>query len=719
MSASRALRLLRRELRGPRRAAPARTRPSRTPAGGCSPGTTASAASGPTASCRGSTPTSAAEVAGEPGAARARRRRRGRRGAHRRPGRRHARARDRRGRLPLRGARPPLPLALALRLAPPRRPPARRPHARWRAVATDHERGVVRRPPGVALDSGGLAKGLFADLSPTRSPGAPASSSPAPATSDWAASAPGPSASPARSPARSCTRSRSRPGGVATSGISRRSWLDDRGRAAHHLLDPATGRPAFTGVVQATALRADRARGRAARQGRRAQRPGRRRRLAAGRRRRRARRRQPRRRRGLSRLSGSSHPPPTAAAEARRMTATALSPALLRYAPPGASPAPQIDVVVPVHDEQATLERSVRRLHRYLASEFPFSWRIVIADNASTDATPAIAARLARELPGVDVLSLERKGRGRALRAAWAPSRARVVCYMDVDLSTDLRGLLPLVAPLLSGHSRPRDRHPPGARRPRRARRQARAHLAHLQPPPARDAARPLLRRAVRLQGRARATCSTACSTTSATTAGSSTPSCSCSPSAAACASTRCRSTGSTTPTRASRSCAPRSTTSRASRGWPRRRGSRASCASAWPARSPTRCSSCCCGPRSAPGAANALALALTAVANTAANRRLTFGVRGRAGLLRQHALGALVYLLTLGLTTGALGVLHGLDAGPPRAVELAVLVAAGTVATVTRFVALRSWVFARRRRLPPRCSSASSPTTTSAAPAT
>ncbi len=77
----------------------------------------------------------------------------------------------------------------------------------------------------------------------------------------------------------------------------------------------------------------------------------------------------------------------------------------------------------------------------------------MIADNASTDATPEIAARLAGSLPGVELLRLERKGRGRALRAAWATSDARVVAYMDVDLSTDLRGLLPLVAPLLSGHS--------------------------------------------------------------------------------------------------------------------------------------------------------------------------------------------------------------------------------------------------------------------------
>ena len=116
-------------------------------------------------------------------------------------------------------------------------------------------------------------------------------------------------------------------------------------------------------------------------------------------------------------------------------------------------PPVQVDIVVPVYNEAAGLERSIRRLHRFLDSEFPFTWRIVIADNASSDATPAIARVLARTLGGVQVLRLERKGRGRALRAAWSASDARVVCYMDVDLSTDLRGLLPLVAPLLSGHS--------------------------------------------------------------------------------------------------------------------------------------------------------------------------------------------------------------------------------------------------------------------------
>jgi cellulose synthase/poly-beta-1,6-N-acetylglucosamine synthase-like glycosyltransferase len=85
----------------------------------------------------------------------------------------------------------------------------------------------------------------------------------------------------------------------------------------------------------------------------------------------------------------------------------------------------QIDIVVPVFNEAAVLEQSVRRLHRFLLAQFPFSWRIVVADNASTDATPAIAARLARELAGVELLRLERKGRGRALRSAWSASPAR------------------------------------------------------------------------------------------------------------------------------------------------------------------------------------------------------------------------------------------------------------------------------------------------------
>ncbi|HET9094481.1 MAG TPA: dolichyl-phosphate beta-glucosyltransferase [Solirubrobacteraceae bacterium] len=112
-----------------------------------------------------------------------------------------------------------------------------------------------------------------------------------------------------------------------------------------------------------------------------------------------------------------------------------------------------LEVVVPVHNEERVLALSIRRLHRYLSEAVPLRWRIVIADNASTDATPEIAASLADGLPDVHRLMLAQTGRGRALRAAWGRSPARVVAYMDADLSTDLRALMPLVAPLLSGHS--------------------------------------------------------------------------------------------------------------------------------------------------------------------------------------------------------------------------------------------------------------------------
>ncbi|WP_336087789.1 bifunctional glycosyltransferase family 2/GtrA family protein [Nocardia sp. SSK8] len=115
--------------------------------------------------------------------------------------------------------------------------------------------------------------------------------------------------------------------------------------------------------------------------------------------------------------------------------------------------APVLDVVIPVYNEETDLGLCVRRLHAYLRDGFPFTARITVADNASTDATLAVAELLATELDGVRVLHLDAKGRGRALRAAWSASDAAVVAYMDVDLSTDLNALLPLVAPLVSGHS--------------------------------------------------------------------------------------------------------------------------------------------------------------------------------------------------------------------------------------------------------------------------
>jgi glycosyltransferase involved in cell wall biosynthesis len=365
-------------------------------------------------------------------------------------------------------------------------------------------------------------------------------------------------------------------------------------------------------------------------------------------------------------------------------------------------PAPVLDVVVPVYNEQAGLEASIRRLHRYLATEFPFSWRIVVADNASTDATPAIARRLAAELPGVRSLRLERKGRGRALRAAWAASDARVVAYMDVDLSTDLRALLPLVAPLLSGHSDVAigTRLAAGARVVRGPKREliSRGYNA-------------LLHAVLRVKF-----------------------------SDAQCGFKAVR-----------REALDGLLGDVRDESWffdtellvlAQRRGLRihevpvdwVDDPDSRVAIVPTALADlhgvarlAVAGPvarfaavgllstlaysllflvlRGGLGAAgaNALSLALTAVGNTAANRRFTFRIRGRAGLLGQHAMGAVVYVLTLGLTLGALAVLHGLDHAPARGLELAVLVAASAVATVTRYVALRTWVFARRTRLTPR----------------
>jgi putative flippase GtrA len=363
-----------------------------------------------------------------------------------------------------------------------------------------------------------------------------------------------------------------------------------------------------------------------------------------------------------------------------------------------AGPAPEVDVVVPVFDEQAALSRSIRRLHRYLTDSFPFSWRIVIADNASSDATLSIAHQLAWELPGVAVVHLGERGRGRALRAAWSASAAEVVCYMDVDLSTDLRALLPLVAPLLSGHSDVAigSRLAPGARVRRSARRE-------------------LISRAYNrlLRGTLRARFSDA-----------------------QCGFKAIR-------VDAARGLLP----AVRDEGWffdtellvlAQRRGlrihevpvdwvddpdsrvdlvataladlrgvARLAVGSRVARFAAVGLASTLAyallylvlhGPLGAAGA-NALALAVTAVGNTAANRRLTFGVRGRGGLVRQHALGAAVYVLTLGLTSAALALLAQLAPHASRAVEIAVLVAASTCATVTRYVALRTWVFARHGR--------------------
>src|SRR3954464_9984898 len=368
---------------------------------------------------------------------------------------------------------------------------------------------------------------------------------------------------------------------------------------------------------------------------------------------------------------------------------------------PSAPVTRDVDIVVPVYNEEVALEQSIRRLHRFLTEAFPFGWRIVIADNASTDRTPELARVLQATLRGVSYLRLERKGRGRALRAAWSRGDARVVAYMDVDLSTDLRALLPLVAPLLSGHSDVAI----GSRL---------AHGARVVRGPKREVISRGYNRLLHTTLRARF-------------------------SDAQCGFKAVRRDALDGLLAAVRDDA-----------WffdtellivAQRRGLRIHEVPVdWVDDADSRVDIVrtaledlkgiarllATGPiarfmgigvlstlayallflalRGALGAggANALALALTAFGNTAANRRLTFGVRGRAGLVRQHLAGVVVFVLTLGLTSRALAGLHRLVARPSRALELAVLIAASTAATVTRYVALRSWVFARARCTPP-----------------
>ena len=142
------------------------------------------------------------------------------------------------------------------------------------------------------------------------------------------------------------------------------------------------------------------------------------------------------------------------------MTLTDQAPASLPHTQPRAAvdvrtgtEVPVLDVTIPVFNEEQDLELSLWRLHAYLHSTFPHTFRITVADNASTDGTLRAAERVARELREVIVVRLPDKGRGNALRTVWLASPSPVLAYMDVNLSTDLAALAPLIAPLISGHS--------------------------------------------------------------------------------------------------------------------------------------------------------------------------------------------------------------------------------------------------------------------------
>ncbi len=112
-----------------------------------------------------------------------------------------------------------------------------------------------------------------------------------------------------------------------------------------------------------------------------------------------------------------------------------------------------VDILLPVYNEEHVLEKSVTTLRDFLQkNKGGFSWVISIGDNASTDNTLAVARQLAARYSDVRALHLDRKGRGRMVKYAWSNSEAQILCYMDIDLSTDLLALPPLVQAIADGN---------------------------------------------------------------------------------------------------------------------------------------------------------------------------------------------------------------------------------------------------------------------------
>ncbi len=386
-----------------------------------------------------------------------------------------------------------------------------------------------------------------------------------------------------------------------------------------------------------------------------------------------------------------------------------------------------LDVVVPVYNEQADLEPAVRRLHEYLSTSVPLTFRITIADNASTDQTAAIADRLADELPAVSAVHLAEKGRGRALKLVWGESDAGVLAYMDVDLSTDLAALLPLVAPLISGHSDVAigTRLHRGSRVVRGTKREliSRCYNLLLRGTLAArfsdaqcgfkairaDVARELLplvqdtgwffdtellilaeRSGLRIHevpvdwvddpdSRVNIVQTAKDDLKGVARVG------------------RALASGAL-PLAEVRRQLGRAPLDPAPPGVPVGMTRQVVRFAAVGVVSTLAYLVLFILLRPVAGAqiANFLALAITAVANTTANRRLTFGVRGRKDVVRHQFQGFGVFLLGLAITSGSLVVLHGMSPEPSNLVEITVLVIANLFATVVRFLLLRSWVFRR-----------------------
>jgi putative flippase GtrA len=389
---------------------------------------------------------------------------------------------------------------------------------------------------------------------------------------------------------------------------------------------------------------------------------------------------------------------------------------------------PVLDVVIPVYNEEQDLAPCVRRLHAYLTEHFPYPFRITVADNASIDATPVIAQDLAAEFIEVDSVRLEQKGRGRALRAVWSASDAAVLAYMDVDLSTDLAALLPLVAPLISGHSDLAigSRLARGARVVRGAKREfisrcynlilrsalfvrfsdaqcgfkaIRADVArHLLPLVADpgwffDTELLVLAQRARLRihevpvdwvddpdSRVDIVSTAIADLKGVARLG------------------RAFATGalpiSELRHQLGRDVAPPIS------GVPAGLTRQVVRFAAVGVASTLLYLLLFVLLRNGMGAqpANLLALLVSAVANTAANRRLTFDVRGREGAGRHQFQGLIVFAVCLGLTSGSLALLQLITGNPGRTPELIVLVLANLIATIVRFLLLRAWVFRAQR---------------------
>ena len=114
---------------------------------------------------------------------------------------------------------------------------------------------------------------------------------------------------------------------------------------------------------------------------------------------------------------------------------------------------PSVDIVVPVLNEEKILQSSIETLDKYMMENLPYRYQITIADNGSQDKTLEIANSLAQKYQSVRVVCLAERGRGRALKQVWQNSRADILTYMDVDLSTSLDDFLPMIQPLVAGEA--------------------------------------------------------------------------------------------------------------------------------------------------------------------------------------------------------------------------------------------------------------------------